>query len=213
MNRSFVVLLTWLVLVAPVTVRAGAGAPDLALAPVPDEVHAGDVVTLRWTAPGPGFEELEILLSVDGGRTFPLRVSPQLDPAAGEYRWRVPDLTTSGARLRVRIGDEHRELECEPSAAFRIVGDRALAPGVVHEAGWWDGPDAPRAGDAAGVSGTTLRSNDAPAGVVGSPRSSRLDVEAALRPFGDPSSPAVTWEAGGVERARDARPSRVPMRN
>ncbi len=126
--------------------RAAEAGSLITLAPLPAEVRAGEVVTLRWSEPVPGIEEFEILLSVDDGRSFPLRVTPELDARAGEYRWRVPDLPTATARLRVRAGNQRGEFECAPGAPFRITGrDAAARPEVaVHESGWWDGLTAAR---------------------------------------------------------------------
>jgi hypothetical protein len=123
----------------------------------PAEVRAGEVITLRWSDPGPGVEELEILLSLDDGRTFPLRVSTELDAGERSLRWRVPNLPSGAARLRIRAGVAHEEVEGEPTPAFRIVGapggaDVAASP--VHEGGWWERLRAPRGGASASLAGT-----------------------------------------------------------
>lgn len=104
-------------------------------------VHAGDLVELRWNTLPPDVEELEILLSLDGGRHYAVRVTPECDPHAGRYLWRVPNLATSAAHLRLRLGVERRELEAEPGAPFEIVGDPEAPPEFdrFHENGWWGG--------------------------------------------------------------------------
>jgi hypothetical protein len=89
-------------------------------------LHAGDVVELTWSAPPRDVEELEILLSVDGGRHFALRVSPELDARDGHWYWRVPDVSAENASLRVRIGDARGESLGEPTPAFRIMGSAAV---------------------------------------------------------------------------------------
>jgi len=104
---------------------AGVGAPPSPLAPLPSELRAGETIALRWSALPAGAEELEILLSLDDGRTWRVRVSPELDAGGERYVWRVPDLPAARARLRVRFGRRSAEIACEPTAPFRIVGDAA----------------------------------------------------------------------------------------
>jgi len=64
------------------------------------------MVELQWNlASVPfGFEESELVLSLDGGRTFPVRVTGDFDPATRRVFWRVPALPTDRARLAVRAG-------------------------------------------------------------------------------------------------------------
>jgi hypothetical protein len=110
----------------------------------PGNVRAGEIVELRWSAPSADIEELEIMLSLDGGRTYDVRVSPELDPRANVWRWRVPNLPTSDARLRLRLGTRRGEREGMPTRAFTILAasDRPIERRQVHEGRWWDGPDA-----------------------------------------------------------------------
>lgn len=106
---------------------AGVGAPPSPLAPLPAELRAGETVPLRWSALPAGAEEFEILLSLDDGRTWRVRVTPELDAGGMQYLWRVPDLPAARARLRVRMGTCRAEIACEPSAAFRIVAASTIA--------------------------------------------------------------------------------------
>jgi hypothetical protein len=48
--------------------------------------------------------ELELYLSVDGGATFPFRITPQLDPRAAFFYWTVPNMPTATAVLDIRFG-------------------------------------------------------------------------------------------------------------
>lgn len=50
-------------------------------------------------------EEMELLLSTDGGRTFPIRITRDLSPSTTAVLWRVPSLPTTHARLALRVGD------------------------------------------------------------------------------------------------------------
>ena len=104
-------------------------------------LRSGSAVEVRWAIPDPGAEELELLLSVDDGRHYAVRVSPELDGRTDHFEWRVPRLSTARARLRLRMRIDGREVESEPSAAFVIeapVGEPAELD-VVHEDGWWSG--------------------------------------------------------------------------
>jgi hypothetical protein len=115
------------------------------------EFHAGESVEVRWTGLPPECDELELLLSVDGGRTWPLRVSAELEPREGGFRWRVPNLAAGRARLRLRYGLGHRELDGPPTGTFRIVADPGAPASAFRfrEGDWWErfeSAGAPRAG-------------------------------------------------------------------
>lgn len=87
---------------------------------------AGESATLAWK-PGPGFgraadlEEWEVFLSVDGGLTFPVRLTPHLDLTRRSVEVRVPDLPTENGRLLLRVGDEREERSIEVPITLRIV--------------------------------------------------------------------------------------------
>ncbi len=184
-------------------------APRLIDAPV-RSVDAGRTVELVWSAPAGVVEELEILLSVDGGRTFPIRVSPSLDPGTTHWRWHVPNLSAADARLRVRALVGGRETPGEPTSPFRIVA----APGqpveraLVQEGGWWSGcqPARPPATPAP-VSREPLLS-DALDGVP--PLSGPPDVALTLS-----CGPLLLLPAPSVATASGGRPvpRAVPLRN
>jgi len=106
------------------TLSASASALRL-LAPAPGaELTAGELAVLEWDSPsGLGrAEEWEAFLSLDGGETYPLRLTPHLDPAIRRYSFRVPDLPTRRARLLLRYGDERWEETVESPALFSITG-------------------------------------------------------------------------------------------
>lgn len=109
----------------PTMISPGAGE---ALAP-------GAVVEVRWAslcdvAARSGekreIDEAEVVLSLDGGRTFPIRVTPELSPCTTRFLWTVPALPTVHARLALRSGSEERDatesLEIL-SGEFRILSD------------------------------------------------------------------------------------------
>lgn len=114
--------------------RAAAGPqPTLArplarlLAPAAgDELAVGSMATIEWE-PAAGLaalehaEEWEAFLSVDGGATYPLRITPHLDLSIRRFSFRVPDLPGRRARLLLRFGDERREeVDCETPQIFAI---------------------------------------------------------------------------------------------
>jgi len=108
---------------------------------LPDRVAPGQEIVLRWSDLPPAVEEVEILLSLDGGRSFPIRVSPELDVKESAFRWRVPGVGAAQAILRLRLGTAQRELEGPQSRTFRISGALVRAPeeSEFHEGYLWTG--------------------------------------------------------------------------
>ena len=91
------------------TVPAFAEAGSFAASPAGDRVRAGEILPLSWTLDASGMadrDEMELVLSLDDGATFPIRVVARLAAADGAVRWRVPALPTEHARLALRAGDE-----------------------------------------------------------------------------------------------------------
>ena len=94
----------------------------------------GAVVEVRWASlcdvarggEKSEIDEAEVVLSLDGGRTFPIRVTPELHPCSTRFLWTVPALPTVHARLALRAGSEQRDatetLEIL-SGEFRILSD------------------------------------------------------------------------------------------
>lgn len=114
--RRIVIALLALGGMCPVAMAAGAEirlaeAPPVTLAePLPGaEVAAGTSAYLAWQ-PLDGFGELgeldewEAFLSLDGGATYPLRITPQLDLDLRRVLWRVPDLLSDDARILLHLG-------------------------------------------------------------------------------------------------------------
>jgi hypothetical protein len=126
---------------------APAGGPaELArlVAPAAGEaLPAGETAWLAWQ-PGPGLarfplaEEWEAFLSLDGGRSFPIRLTPHLDLERSRVAFRVPPYPSDDVRLLLRFGDERQEREQPVPGRFRIAPSpearlvsrrRTLAPG------------------------------------------------------------------------------------
>jgi len=74
-------------------------------------LQAGEIARVSWTSVVPAgreFDETELVLSLDGGRSFPLRVTAEVSPAADSVRWRVPKLPSEHAVLALRAGSGER---------------------------------------------------------------------------------------------------------
>lgn len=126
---------------------AGGGSPAFAKAPASKapayarlvapaagaELEAGSLATVQWEglALPERAEEWEAFLSVDGGESYPLRITPHLDLSIRRFDFRVPRFPTREARLLLRFGDErHEEVGYEAPWRFAIVEGpgAALAP-------------------------------------------------------------------------------------
>lgn len=176
-----------------------------ALLPVPmlesrGMVHAGQQVTIRWRAMR-AVEECELLLSIDGGRTFGIRISPEIEGLEDSYVWRVPNVNAYHARIRMRARVDDFEVEGPVGEEFVIVADpeRPREAWLFREDGELDDfePKMPR-----GSVSQSGRAEIHPAHRGG----------AVLRPA-DPEarqSPAVTvirWNSGGECESRAATPT------
>jgi hypothetical protein len=107
-------------------------------------VSAGSMVAVRWESPCEGgpLDEAELVLSLDGGLTFPVRITAELPPCTSGFRWRVPALPTTRGRLGLRVGEEGRpederiEVVSEP---FAIVAESEQGPEELFRGAseWW----------------------------------------------------------------------------
>ena len=100
---------------------------------------AGASHVVRWSPIPAEVDEFEILLSLDGGSSYPVRLTPQLDPATRAYLWRVPDLPARSARLRLRWGIAGHELDGPPGPSFTVDARTwRTATGLTWRGGeWW----------------------------------------------------------------------------
>ena len=113
---------------------AGATPPVRLLVPAAgDGLVAGGTAELAWE-PLDSFaslgrvEEWEAFLSLDGGATYPFRLTPHLDQDVRRFRWRVPAAPTEDARLLFRFGDERRETAVALPQRFVIRTPAVPAP-------------------------------------------------------------------------------------
>jgi len=80
---------------------------------------AGSVVTIAWDGVPADADEMEILLSLDGGRSV-VRIGKEADPEIHSWTWRVPNLPTGRAVFLLRFGRGGSEIVAGSSASFAI---------------------------------------------------------------------------------------------
>jgi hypothetical protein len=122
--------LAWAVLaLAPAGFARETGVPIRLMTPQNGAtLAAGSTAELEW-APGAGFprvEEWEAFLSLDGGATYPMRITPHLDQDLRRVRFQVPPIPTPEARILLRFGDERHERAVELPGRFAIAASPAL---------------------------------------------------------------------------------------
>jgi hypothetical protein len=83
-------------------------------------LQGGAVVEVSWAGVPSDAEEVELLLSLDGGRRVAVRLTEELSSGDRSYLWRVPNLSARRAALVLRMGIEGQEIESAPSAVFEI---------------------------------------------------------------------------------------------
>ncbi len=76
-------------------------------------LYPGEKIRVEWrtSLPNlitwPSYCEIELWLSLDGGRTYTLPITPSMDPNTKFFYWIVPNTPTNSALLDIRFG-------CEP---------------------------------------------------------------------------------------------------
>ena len=96
-------------------------------------LEGGHETVIEWSAASlpDHAEEWEAFLSFDGGKYYAVRITPHLDAGTRQFRWRVPNVAASSARILIRVGDEKDERVVEFPQTFRIVpGTDSLDPNV-----------------------------------------------------------------------------------
>ena len=91
-------------------------------------LYPGQQVKIQWEASLPKTHaagcEMEIFLSLDGGRTFPICIAPVIAPKIKSYDWIVPNTPTNAAVLDIRFGCEWYYPESyspQPASTFVIA--------------------------------------------------------------------------------------------
>lgn len=98
------------------------------ISPTAGEVlYSGQKIRVEWRSILPpinlGACEMEVWLSLDGGHTFTMLISPWMDPKAQYFYWTVPNTPTSKAVLDIRFGCEPGYPESfapQPTSMFTI---------------------------------------------------------------------------------------------
>lgn len=177
-------------------------------------LHAGDLVELRWAPQTGRVEELELMLSLDGGRSWHVRVSPELPGSSTGYTWRVPNLPSADARLRIRMRTDGHEMAGEIGGRFTIISDpgRPLTLSLVSEGAWWSGcePAARVVDDLAAGATPEISSTHARSASEEGPRLVARPPVAGPRVAHDPSAGI---SAPLAARWRNAPPQGFPLRN
>jgi hypothetical protein len=96
-----------------VTVRPVCELPVELIRPLPGEVLVGGrEATVAWRPlrelDDLGIDEWEAFVSYDGGRHWPVRITPHLDIELSSFRFVVPHIPSDDVRLMLRFGDERR---------------------------------------------------------------------------------------------------------
>lgn len=119
------------------TLAASGGYSATLISPTAGQVlYPGQHVTIQWRDTLPPVRyltgcEMEIWLSVDGGRTFPMCITPILKPKATHFDWTVPNMPTNAAVLDVRFGCDGFYPESyapQPASTFVIAKATGGAP-------------------------------------------------------------------------------------
>lgn len=95
---------------------------------LPPRVRAGETVRIALPAIPADVEEMEVLLSLDGGATYPVRITRDALAWGSFVRWQVPNRAARSAAVRLRYRREGREVDGRASAPFEIVADASRPP-------------------------------------------------------------------------------------
>jgi hypothetical protein len=75
-------------------------------------LYPGQKVRVEWRTSlptqvtYPSWCEIELWLSLDGGRTYTIRITPSMDPNTRFFYWIVPNTPSNSAVLDIRFGGE-----------------------------------------------------------------------------------------------------------
>lgn len=94
-------------------------------------LYPGQRIRVEWRSTFPPIDlgacEIEVFLSLDGGKTFDIVISPWLDAKAQFFTWIVPNTVTNAAVLDIRFGCEPGYPETyapQPGSTF-VIAKRA----------------------------------------------------------------------------------------
>ena len=94
-------------------------------------VTPGQVVRIAWTADFPDVDltmcEMEVLLSLDGGKTIYMRLIESRNPKIQYFDWTVPNTPTNAAVLDIRFGCLNIYPE---TASLQVQSSFVISPSV-----------------------------------------------------------------------------------
>ena len=96
-------------------------------------LYPGQKIRVEWRSVLPPIDlgacEMEVWLSLDGGSTFTMWISPWMGPKAQYFDWIVPNTPTNAAVLDIRFGCEPGYPETySPQPASTFVIGKAAPP-------------------------------------------------------------------------------------
>jgi hypothetical protein len=110
------------------TASAGGYSAQLISPTAGQVLYPGQRIKVAWRVQLPhvdlGACETEVFLSLDGGLTFSMMISPAMDPKANYFYWIVPNIPTNQAVMEVRFGCEPGYPESyapQPASMFTIA--------------------------------------------------------------------------------------------
>lgn len=92
-------------------------------------IDPGELIETTWLFDSPeGVTDADLLLSTDGGVTFPSTIATSFDAGSGSYYWTAPDVGSNDARLRlvIRDGDGNDSFD-DSDQSFTITGTTCIA--------------------------------------------------------------------------------------
>ncbi len=131
MRRAVLIALTSVVsLVAPAYAKAPAFDLRLIEPAALTTVRPGATAFVAWEAEGiaANVDEWEAYVSLDGGRTYPLRVTPHLDLSVHCFAWTVPTIPGAKITMLLRFGDERDESRFVFRDRLRVGDGSVSAP-------------------------------------------------------------------------------------
>jgi len=181
--------------------------PRLASPAARSVVSPGETVRIAIAGAPAGAQEWEAFLSLDGGRSYPLRVTPHLPIGEPSFPWMVPSLPSGDARVKIRFGVGGAEREFVLGESFSIAGRRRGALVAPDRSAIGASPAAGEEGTVAWVDGDGDRARlVVPIFPAGLEPARRWEV------FRSPSfpvprrGPLVSSAEPAAERAREPRP-------
>ena len=100
-------------------------------------LYPGQKARVEWRSVLPPINlagcEAEVWLSLDGGRSFTMCITPVMDPKAQYFYWTVPNLPTNTAVLDIRFGCEGwypENYAPQPASMFTIA--TSTVPSVLN---------------------------------------------------------------------------------